>query len=70
MTWSQFERAVKLIGGMTWATWELIIREEPNFARLTFIASVLGLSELTHALGAVIQRPKDDQRSDEMERKP
>lgn len=67
MTWVQFERAVKLIGGMTWGTWELIVREEPNFARLAFIASILGLSELTHAFGAAIQKPKDEPRNDEME---
>lgn len=54
MTWAQFERAAKFTGGMVWATWELMIREEPNFARLAFIASVLGLSELVRALTATL----------------
>jgi hypothetical protein len=52
VTWAQFERAAKFLGGMTWATWELMIREEPNFARLTFIASVLGVSEVVRAVVA------------------
>jgi hypothetical protein len=50
MTWVSFERAVKFFAGITWASWEMMIRQEPDLSRLVFIALVLGLSEFPRAI--------------------
>lgn len=50
LSWEQFERATKFLVGMGWATWELVVRETPDPARLVFIATVLSLSEGVRAV--------------------
>lgn len=50
VSWEQFERATKFGAGMIWATWEVMVRETPDPARLVFIATVLSLSEGVRAV--------------------
>jgi len=53
-----FERAAKFAAGLTWATWEVMVREQPDPARLVFIATVLGVSE---AVKAVSKAKEEDE---------
>jgi hypothetical protein len=51
ITWEQSERAAKLIGGLTWGSWEIIWGPgRPQV--LAFIALVLGLTETVKAFKA------------------
>lgn len=50
LTWESFERGAKFMGGMTWATWEIMVRENPDPSRLVFIATVLTASEGVRAV--------------------
>lgn len=59
MTWETFERAAKFTAGLTWATWEIMVRQEPDPARLVFIATVLGVSEAVKAVSKA--REQDDE---------
>lgn len=50
LSWESFERATKFFAGMVWATWEIMVRENPDPTRLVFIATVLSLSEGVRAV--------------------
>ena len=55
MTWVVFERGAKFLVAMVWATWELMVRHEPDVARLAFIATVLSASEAVRVVAKARQ---------------